>query len=92
MRDRTSTNERDQQPRTTVTTSPTILADDDLLPIGEIKKIAGIGKTMIYRLERAGSFPQRYKPGGYASRWSRREVMDWRERQRGTAAAPATRR
>lgn len=55
---------------------------DDLLTIGEIKKIAGIGKTMIYRLERQGTFPKRYKPGGYASRWSRREVMAWREKQR----------
>lgn len=71
----------DQKTGTAVTTA-TNTADDELLPIGEIKKLAGIGKTMIYRLEREGSFPKRYKPGGYASRWSRREVMDWRERQR----------
>ncbi|MHA0333702.1 helix-turn-helix transcriptional regulator [Sphingomonas aquatilis] len=65
-----------------MTSTATNTADDELLPIGEIKKIAGIGKTMIYRLERQGSFPKRYKPGGYASRWSRLEVMKWREDQR----------
>lgn len=74
--------ERDPTTRTAVTTTDTHPADDELLPIGEIKKIAGIGKTMIYRLEREGSFPKRYKPGGYASRWSRHEVMTWREKQR----------
>lgn len=67
--------------REVMTTDASALIDD-LLPIGEIKKIAGIGKTMIYRLERQGTFPKRYKPGGYASRWSRREVMAWREKQR----------
>ena len=62
-------------------------AADELLPIAEVKRLAGIGKTMIYRLEREGSFPKRYKPGGYASRWSRREVMAWREEQRGARKA-----
>lgn len=56
--------------------------EDDLIMLEEVKRLAGVGKTMIYRLERAGRFPRRYKPGGYASRWSRREVMDWREQQR----------
>lgn len=73
---------RQTDSRTTRTDVTTTTADDELLPIGEIKKIAGIGKTMIYRLERQGSFPKRYKPGGYASRWSRLEVMKWREDQR----------
>lgn len=56
--------------------------DDDLLKIDEVKKLVGIGKSMIYRLERQDRFPKRYKPGGYASRWSRREVMVWRDQQR----------
>lgn len=69
----------------TVTTTATadIQPDDDLISLDEVKRLAGIGKTMIYRLERAKRFPQRFKPGGYASRWSRREVMAWREDQRG---------
>lgn len=32
---------------------------------------------MIYRLVRAGRFPQPFKPGGYASRWSESEVRNW---------------
>ena len=60
---------------------------DRLLPIDAIKEIVGLGKTMIYRLERQGKFPQRFKPGGAASRWSEREVMDWRENQRGRCAS-----
>lgn len=71
--------------RKTVTSPAIDNADDELLPITEVKRLAGIGKTMIYRLEREGSFPKRYKPGGYASRWSRREVIAWREAQRSTA-------
>ncbi|MEH3046142.1 helix-turn-helix transcriptional regulator [Sphingomonas adhaesiva] len=76
----------DRQPKTTrtaVTTDTTeSQPDDDLISLEEVKRLAGIGKTMIYRLERARRFPQRYKPGGHASRWSRREVMEWRADQR----------
>jgi prophage regulatory protein len=71
----------------TVTATADLQPDDDLIPLEEVKRLAGIGKTMIYRLERAKAFPQRYKPGGYASRWSRREVMDWREAQRQARAS-----
>ena len=55
---------------------------DRLLKLSQVSEIAGIGKTMIYRLMRAKRFPQPYKPGGYASRWSEAEVMAWRESQR----------
>jgi prophage regulatory protein len=61
--------------------------DDHLLKLDEVIRLAGIGKTMIYRLERAGRFPRRFKPGGYASRWSRSEVIAWREAQRQERAA-----
>lgn len=38
---------------------------------------------MIYRLMQQGRFPQQFKPGGYASRWSEAEIVAWRETQRG---------
>lgn len=57
-------------------------SDDELIALDEVKKLTGVGKTMIYRLERAGRFPRRYKPGGHATRWSRQEVMEWRDAQR----------
>lgn len=58
---------------------------DRLLRLNQVIEIAGIGKTMIYRLMRQQKFPQPYKPGGYASRWSESEVTAWRESQRDSA-------
>lgn len=53
--------------------------DDRLLPIDIVIELAGIGKTMIYRKMRDGTFPRCCKPGGSSSRWSEREVRDWRD-------------
>lgn len=58
---------------------------DRLLRLNQVIEIAGIGKTMIYRLMRQQKFPQPFKPGGYASRWSESEVTAWREAQRDSA-------
>lgn len=58
---------------------------DRLLRLSQVIEIAGIGKTMIYRLMRQQKFPQPFKPGGYASRWSESEVTAWREAQRDSA-------
>jgi len=55
---------------------------DRLLKLSDVIELTGIGKTMIYRLVRQGAFPQPYKPGGYASRWSEAEIRAWRESQR----------
>jgi prophage regulatory protein len=57
-------------------------ANDRLLKLDEVKEIVGLGKTMIYRLEREGRFPQRFKPGGWSSRWSENEVRAWVKDQR----------
>lgn len=51
--------------------------DDRLIPIDAVMQIAGIGKTMIYRKMRDGSFPRSCKPGGASTRWSEREVREW---------------
>lgn len=64
-----------------------IAAEDRLLKLEEVKDIVGIGKTMIYRLERRGDFPRRYKPGGWSSRWSEIEVRAWMDEQRRSRAA-----
>jgi prophage regulatory protein len=63
------------------------LDDDRLLKLDDVKEIVGLGKTMIYRLEREGKFPRRYKPGGWSSRWSEREVRAWKDAQREGRAA-----
>lgn len=54
--------------------------DDRLIPLDAVMQIAGIGKTMIYRKMREGSFPRSCKPGGTSTRWSEREVKVWRDR------------
>jgi len=61
--------------------------DDNLIDIKKVMEIIGLGKTMVYRLERQGKFPRRYKPGGWSSRWSEREVRAWKEEQRQGRAA-----
>ena len=54
-------------------------APDRLLRLAVVIPMVGLSKAMIYRKIRAGSFPQPYKPGGVASRWSEREVVAWLE-------------
>ncbi|MFG6283992.1 AlpA family transcriptional regulator [Sphingomonas sp. S6] len=54
-----------------------IEAADRLLCLDEVKVVAGIGKSMIYRKMRAGTFPKACKAGGSSTRWSEREVQEW---------------
>lgn len=61
---------------------------DRLLPLTAVMEIAGLGKTMIYKKMREGTFPKACKPGGASSRWSENEVVAWKEAilaARGTA-------
>lgn len=51
---------------------------DRFLTLKEVITIAGIKKTMIYRLIKQGTFPKPYKPGGESSRWDAGEVRAWR--------------
>jgi prophage regulatory protein len=62
-------------------------AVDRMLTLREVTETVGLGKSMIYRLERQGRFPQRFKPGGHASRWSAAEVREWMADQRREKAA-----
>jgi prophage regulatory protein len=55
---------------------------DRLIRMKEVCEITGLSKAMIYRLIKRGTFPQQFKPGGFASRWSQCEVLKWRESQR----------
>ncbi|MDB5733198.1 MAG: hypothetical protein JWQ03_3093 [Variovorax sp.] len=58
---------------------PPIAVEDRLLPIEAVMDMVGIKRTMIYRLIRKDAFPQPFKVGGFASRWSEREIMAWKE-------------
>ena len=50
---------------------------DRLIRIDEVKRRVGLGKTMIYRLIKQGTFPPPYKLSPFASRWSEREIIGW---------------
>ncbi|MHA6767469.1 helix-turn-helix transcriptional regulator [Sphingobium ummariense] len=50
---------------------------DRLIKLEEVKRRAGLGKSMIYRLIQQGRFPAPYKVSPSASRWSDREVIAW---------------
>ena len=52
---------------------------DRLIPLREVRRLVGLGKTMIYRKIREGTFPRPYKISPFASRWSETEVSDWIE-------------
>jgi prophage regulatory protein len=53
---------------------------DRLLRLPEVTAMVGLGKTMIYRKMREGSFPAALKPGGVSTRWKESEVNRWLEK------------
>jgi prophage regulatory protein len=61
--------------------------EDRLLPIDAVIAMSGIGRTMVYRKMKAGTFPQACKPGGVSSRWSEAEVKAWVAEQLAARAA-----
>lgn len=54
-------------------------APERFLKLDEVKRRAGLGKSMIYRLISEGKFPAPYKLSSAASRWSERELSAWIE-------------
>jgi predicted DNA-binding transcriptional regulator AlpA len=54
---------------------------DYLMNYRETAMATGVSKATIYRMMRSGKFPGQYLVAGRA-RWSAREVLAWRERQR----------
>jgi prophage regulatory protein len=52
-------------------------APERFLKLDEVKRRAGLGKSMIYRLIQEGRFPAPYKLSPGASRWSEREIVAW---------------
>lgn len=67
--------------------TPITAPADRLLKLDEVMSLTGLSRPTIYRFIKQRDFPQPYKPGGYASRWSEAEVRTWCESQRSAAAA-----
>ena len=65
---------------------------DRLLRREEVEARCGIARTTIYRLMRAGQFPEPLRVGPRAVRWRASEIEAWlasRPRARGEGAARA---
>jgi len=56
----------------------------------EVCRLTGLSYSTIYRLERAGRFPQRRRLGEHSVGWLRDEVETWIGERSAVAAAPAT--
>ncbi|MEO1168771.1 MAG: AlpA family phage regulatory protein [Pseudomonadota bacterium] len=54
-----------------------------LIKLPEVMDRVGLGKTMIYKKIKEGTFPAPYKPSSFASRWSEQEICDWIEDVKG---------
>lgn len=54
-------------------------ASDRLIKLREVMQRVGIGKSMIYRKIKEGTFPPPYKLSPFASRWSEQEIINWIE-------------
>lgn len=50
---------------------------DRLLTRAEVERRTGLGRTAIYRMMRAGEFPEPYRVGRSAVRWSELEIEAW---------------
>ena len=65
--------------------------NDQLLTRQEVEKRCRIARTTIYRLMRAGQFPEPIKIGPRAVRWPESEITSWVEsRPRATGDRPAS--
>ena len=51
--------------------------DDHLLRRGEVETRTGLARTTIYRLMRAGQFPEPVQIGPRAVRWPASEIATW---------------
>jgi prophage regulatory protein len=66
----------DDRPAGTPPTAPAY-PQSDLILRDERAALVPLSEVTIWRLERAGKFPRRFKLGIKRVAWSRREVMDW---------------
>ena len=50
---------------------------DRLLRLAEVERLVGLSRATIYRLMRAGAFPEPRRVGPRAVRWSQLEIEEW---------------
>jgi prophage regulatory protein len=67
----------DCQKSTETSASTAITARQRILRLPEVCAVTGLGRSFIYQLQAAGSFPQRVKLGLRAVGWLENEVQRW---------------
>ena len=60
--------------RSTTTERP-----DRLLRRREVERLTGLGKSSLYRMMRAGNFPEPVRVGNHAVRWLLSTITRWME-------------
>lgn len=55
---------------------------DKLVPAAVAQEIVGMKHTAFFELANCEGFPLRHKVGKRAVRWSVKELMEWREKQK----------
>lgn len=58
-----------------------VLAPYQFWTLPEVRRIVGLGKTRVYALVAAGTFPAPVKIGARCSRWRSDAVMAWMDAQ-----------
>jgi prophage regulatory protein len=51
--------------------------DQRLLRLSEVKRLTGLSRATLYRLQAAGQFPRQVKLGARASAWVQGAVLAW---------------
>lgn len=63
----------------------------ELVRLPEVKRLSGLSRSTIYRLEARGAFPSRVRISERATGWYLRQVLAWiEERPRASGNAPLT--
>jgi prophage regulatory protein len=56
---------------------PAAASAEKLIPLKEVCRLVGVGKSMVYRMVKQNRFPAPYKPSPGAGRWSEKEILAW---------------
>ena len=59
-----------------------IVDDNRVVDFKELKKLVLYSRAQIWRLEKRGLFPRRFRLSPYRVAWSLKEVLEWRDSRR----------
>jgi len=66
-----------QQSQASVISDVSSSEDDRILRMKEVRKLTGVSRSTIWRLEKSGQFPRRVALGLSSIGWLKSDVLDW---------------